>query len=215
MNYIVENNIDFYKELNTNNSIDDLSNICLLTHQPLEQNYIKLECNHTFNYIPIYKEICHQKYSKNNYLETCYLSINEIKCPYCRNINSKLLPYINMPDVELKHGVNMPIKYSMQLFNCQWKFKSGKNKNCLCNKNAYINNDNTYCANHHKLNNKIITQPKNKCEIIWTDNHEKISNKYKIIKLKEILKNNKLKISGNKKELINRIILNNLLDFDS
>ena len=92
MNYIIENNIDFYKELNTNNSIDDLSNICLLTHQPLEQNYIKLECNHTFNYIPIYKEICRQKYSKNNYLETCYLSINEIKCPYCRNINSKLLP---------------------------------------------------------------------------------------------------------------------------
>jgi len=53
MNYIIENNVNFYDELNKElleESIND--NICLLTHVPLEQNPITLECNHKFNYIP-------------------------------------------------------------------------------------------------------------------------------------------------------------------
>ena len=97
MNYIIEDNIDFYNELNkqlTNNNNDE--DICLLSHLPLDINNIKLECRHKFNYLPLYNEVCKQK--SNNYFETTHLLINQIKCPYCRKITNNLLPYIENPN---------------------------------------------------------------------------------------------------------------------
>ena len=108
MNYIIENDIDFFSELNkelTTDSSDNINNllslnedtICLITREPLTDNYITLECNHKFNYLPLYNEVSNQKI--NTYLETTYLKINQIKCPYCRNITNNLLPYIYHKDV--------------------------------------------------------------------------------------------------------------------
>ena len=105
--YIVEDNIDFFAELNkssSNNNIiidnenendneNDLSlEKCLISNKPLDKNHIKLQCNHTFNFIPLYLEIKQQKTIKN-FNEIVLLKKNQLKCPYCRNIQSKLLPY--------------------------------------------------------------------------------------------------------------------------
>ena len=104
MNYIIENNIDFFSELNKELSedsnkintkinakigeennishtenliIDNKDNICLLTHLPLEENYITLCCDHKFNYIPLYNEISNQKvYNSNQKDKKCLNEIN-------------------------------------------------------------------------------------------------------------------------------------------
>ena len=49
-------------------------------------------------------------------------------------------------------------------------------------------------------------------EIEWTDEHKSLYKKYKVVQLKEILKNHKFKTSGTKKELIKRILTFKLLE---
>ena len=79
------------QELNKNN--DEEENLCLISKEPLNKIYIKLVCGHKFNYKPIYNEICMQK-TKYNKKEVQKLSKNSIKCPYCRNVQNKLLHYL-------------------------------------------------------------------------------------------------------------------------
>ena len=131
---------------NTNNN----DNICLITLENLTSNYITLECGHKFNYMPLYNEVIQQKTIYNN-LETTILKINEIKCPYCRTINNKILPYIDMSGVRLIRGVNYPKIYRMKLHNCQWTMQSGKNKGCICNKPAFQSEFGIFCEKHFKL----------------------------------------------------------------
>lgn len=217
MNYIIENNINFFDELHKeldknlncnspNKSADDKERICLITHQPLELNNITLSCNHTFNYLPLYKEVSNQK--TKNYLETMHLCINQIKCPYCRTITNKLLPYIEHKDVVYKKGVNFPSKYCMSLFTCERVIKSGKNKNKLCGREAYESSLGIYCK---KCQNKLQNKNKIEISIEWSDKHEQIGKKYKLLNLKQILRENKLKIGGTKKVLVDRVIKNDLV----
>jgi len=112
--YQIEGDIDFYqelfhslndKELNLEEKNED--DICLITNNTLTENFIKLDCGHTFNYLPLYKDIMNHK-NKFNSMETkdSILKITQIRCPYCRTIHNKLIPYIEMEGVEKKHGVN-------------------------------------------------------------------------------------------------------------
>jgi hypothetical protein len=220
MNYIIENNLNFYNELQTelsNNKIllnenINTDNICLITQEPLQTNYITLQCNHKFNYIPLYNEISNQK--QNNNLETTYLLINQIKCPYCRIITNKLLPYINHKDVIYKKGVNYPSKYCMKLYNCQWIMKSGKNHGKFCNKPAHYTEHGTYCNLHQTLakENKIQKEKEHAIELLWSAHHAEIYKKYNIIQLKHLLRENNKKLGGNKKQLVHRIINYNLIN---
>ena len=244
MNYVIENNINFFAELknalnntldisNSNNNANNNANnddnadnnnddeICLLTHQPLEENFITMVCKHKFNYIPLYNEICRQK--QNNYLETTHLLIHQMKCPYCRTITNKILPFITDKNVMYKRGVNYPQKYCMTIHTCTWTNKSGKNKNNMCGKPAYKTNDGIYCSTHHNMCNR--TQKKlDQIQYIndnWTDNHEKINKKYNIHELKELLRNmntnnqskHRIIIGGTKKELIHRVLMYELANF--
>ena len=217
MNYTIENNIDFYsllnKEISSSNIIDTSNNtqptsnynICLLTNLPLKDNFIKLDCSHSFNYIALYNEVTSQK--KFSCLETTFLKANHIKCPYCRSITEKLLPFIPYPNVISRKWVNTPSKYSINLFQCEWTHSSGKNKNHICSsKLAYKWNNNTYCYKHHnKYDNKILnTQIIN--NIVWTDSHNILYKKYKLNELKELLKNENLSYKGSKKILVNTYI---------
>ena len=61
MNFTLEGNIDFSSLLKTAISEKINQEVSLLTHVPLTEPYIKLPCNHTFNYKPIYDEILMQK----------------------------------------------------------------------------------------------------------------------------------------------------------
>lgn len=195
----IDNNIDFFSELKKElfTNIVEQENICLITQMSLTENFITLDCNHKFNYIPLYNEVLKQK-SVINSLETTKLKINEIKCPYCRNVTKKLLPFIDISGVNMVKGVNYPKKFSMMLYSCEWKFKTGKNKECYCNKHAFKTSNGTYCNKHNKdLNNKT--------NLPIIEDYKNISKKYKISDLKNILKSLNLKVSGNKSELISRL----------
>lgn len=240
MNYIIENNINFYEQLNKELNITDNSNvshntdvidssniitdnddnICLLTHQPLEYNFITLHCKHKFNYIPLYNEISRQKIK--NYLETTYVSLYQMKCPYCRTITNKLLPYIIHNDVIRKVGVNSPQKYCMALHTCSWTIKSGKNKNTICNKPAHESDNGIYCSLHQNICNKNLNKI-SELESInknWSETHSNINKKYNIKQLKQLIvdmnNNNtskyKILIGGTKKELVSRVLAYELID---
>jgi hypothetical protein len=61
-------------------------NRCLITNSILIEPYIKLECGHTFNYLPIYKDLINHKNKFNNMeLSSGVLKIGQIRCPNCRN----------------------------------------------------------------------------------------------------------------------------------
>ena len=115
-NYCIEGDIDFMKELklikanlanNIPNAVNsaESKNICLITNTPLTDYCVTLACAHRFNYIPLYNDILNHK-KKLNTMETTILSAIQIRCPYCRNVQSELLPYYNIPDVKKIHGVN-------------------------------------------------------------------------------------------------------------
>jgi hypothetical protein len=112
--YNIEGNIDFFTELY--NSLDVVENeqktseddnLCLITCQPLTENHVKMVCGHKFNYIPLYNDIKNHKQKFNN-LEgnLSQLKYNEIRCPYCRNKQSELLPYYEELELAKIHGVN-------------------------------------------------------------------------------------------------------------
>jgi hypothetical protein len=103
----------------TDDATDDADNYCLITKERLHPNHVTLSCNHKFNYIPIYKEIVYQKNKANTTFEITKLSYNEIKCPYCRRITRKLLPYIPYPSVKQIKYVNSPDELCMSTMKCQ------------------------------------------------------------------------------------------------
>ena len=223
MNIIIENNKDFYHLLNNSDNDDNIDNNnkdindisqCLLSHLPLEDNYVTLDCNHKFNYLELFNEISKQK--MHNSLEIVNLKTNEIKCPYCRTITPKLLPYFKIYNTKLIKGVNFPIKHCFKINECKWKFKNGKNKDTFCGCSAYILNNFQYCQHHHDLNEKQMLKINEK-EIIYPENEleSKIFKYYKVKFLKNLLKENNCKVSGNKIQLVKRIIENNLLNIDS
>ena len=94
---------------------DNTDNICLITKEKLQPNHITLNCKHKFNYLPIYYEVVNQKNKQNNIYETTKLLTNEIKCPYCRAITYKLLPYIPYPSVKVVKNVNSYITSSYNI----------------------------------------------------------------------------------------------------
>jgi len=105
--YTVEGDIDFYVELNKESNINVGSSAkeCLITYEPLREKYIILKCGHSFNYEPLFYDIMNQK-KKYNSMERHILRAREIRCPYCRNIQSGLLPYYEDLGIEKVHGVH-------------------------------------------------------------------------------------------------------------
>jgi len=192
MDYILEDGVDFYKLLHSDD-VDLSNNNCLITHEPLERNHITLSCNHSFNYNALYNEVIRQK-TKINTLEITELKINEIKCPYCRNIQNGLLP--KLPNTPSVYGVTRPKKYCMQCYTCSWVYKTGKNVGKTCVSIATHLEDKPLCNKHFNISNKSVLG----------NNYDDLLKKYKVKDLRQILLHNKLKVSGNKLELIDRII---------
>jgi hypothetical protein len=154
--YKVEDNIDFFLELNKalNETENDSENkYCLISNTILQDNYVTLDCGHKFNYLPLYNDILNHKKKYNN-MECLgdILKINQIRCPYCRNKQNFLLPYYEMDGVNKIHGVNF-IDYNDYYYNnffidkCSYKIcniyydeKMGEGEN----NNKYYNCNNTY-----------------------------------------------------------------------
>lgn len=147
----------FYAELKKALSVNDTDNTtntqCEIDHVELEQNHITLKCGHKFNYIAIFNSIKehkqHKGYSKSN------LNTEQMKCPYCRNIQNKILPYYKNILNEKIYGVNFPEEFTMTNNICDHKFKSGK----VCDKKCYFEKCNTHLKsdkNKPLFNNNTI-----------------------------------------------------------
>ena len=181
---------------NTNNTNTSTNERCLISDEVLDNNYITLMCNHKFNFLELYNEVVEQKTKK--LLDNSKLKLNEIKCPYCRTINNKIMPYFKYYDNKIIKGVNHPPDLSIQLYECSYIDKS-LNK---CGKNACITNYGIFCNNHFKY---TINE-----ERLLTTIDPDIIKMYKkktIVELKNELRMNNYKLTGNKEELINRLIL--------
>lgn len=133
-------------------------NYCLLTKEPLHSIHVELVCGHKFNYVPLYREVIVQKtigLSPNGYYTSHSLKRNEIKCPYCRNIQDKLLPYIEYDGVKKTYGVNYPTKLSMATQLCMYSInnvnskKGKKSADASCKNFALECRDGIYLCKKH------------------------------------------------------------------
>lgn len=112
--YLIEGAIDFYSELyksldeeENEFKTDDDDKLCLITNQPLSNNFVTMECGHKFNYVPLFKDIENHKKNFNNMEgSTGRLEKNEIRCPYCRKKQKTLLPYYEDMGIPRVMGVN-------------------------------------------------------------------------------------------------------------
>ncbi len=206
MNYIIEDNINFFDLLKDENNKNS-ENICLISGNTLDNNYITLECSHKFNYVNLYNEIKQQKVIYNNN-DNVKLKINQFKCPYCRKIINNLIPYIpTFENIEKINGVNKPNKFCMKCNDCEWIYKSGKQKNNTCKKSAFNTPFGFICETHWNLKKKNLDK-QNFINNIWNDELEKLYNKYTVREIKNILKEKNIVLSGNKKDLIYRFYKN-------
>ena len=174
--YIVEGGFNFYEELYksfddvmvdtpiTTDIIDDTltsNSVCLISNLPLTDNFVTLECKHKFNYMPLYNDLVNHK-KKYNTMERKSLKCTEIRCPYCRNIQNKLLPYYDDMEISKVHGVNhinesTLITYQFDNVSCKSYIAGTCSHVYLCNdgttmpcKHSMVTLlcDKYYCANH-------------------------------------------------------------------
>ena len=192
MNYIIEDDFDFFKELNNVNemmnnekmNIECINNECMISRLPLTHNSIILPCKHAFNYLPLFKELCIHKNS------------NKIRCPYCRTASNKCLPFIPLPGVIKIFGINHPKKDCMPAPKCSVVLTTGSRKGLACNRDGMTNDEGTFCEKH----NHYIKQE------VWTEGMAKLMKDKSVIELKQMLKERGLKVGGVKKELVKRLL---------
>lgn len=217
MKYNIENNIDFYKELygslNEDMLVEDENiQLCLITNLPLDDRFVKLKCGHKFNYEPLYKDISNHKKKFNNMEQIkTRLKYNQIRCPYCRNVQDDLLPYYDDMQYPKEHGVNYFDTNKINNYyscigssnECQYEISnvdaSGNVQLQQCTHYGYThyilktkyNNTNKYCYSH-----KVIVVNETKEKIKTDKEKQKLELKQKKLeeknKLKEELKEKKL-----------------------
>lgn len=224
MNYVIEDGMDFFAELakddnkeseQKDDNVHEEGGIdkpevgeCLLSGEPLARNNITLRCNHKFNYCPLFHEVVRQKtiYNPN---DTSRLMLNEIKCPYCRQITPQILPYIPCEHgISKIKGVNDPKILCLDHKQCTWMFKSGKKKGELCGGTGFDTDHGTYCTKHW---GKILLNASKHEENIeeptlWTTEMEEAFREHTVVSLKEKLRAKSLKLSGCKKDLVMRLL---------
>ena len=190
----LNSSINIFEKLLHDNILDE-EDTCLITNEKLEYNNIELSCGHQFNYIPLYNEVKYQKTKKM--LDNSQLKINEIKCPYCRTITRKILPFYAYYSIKSIRGVTYPTEHCIKIFECEHSKNGIKCTNTACKTETGI-----FCNKHLKY--KQYEE-----EIIKTIDCDfnKLYKKKIIKELKEELRKYKLKISGNKEEMINRIYI--------
>jgi len=190
--YNIIDNLNFYEELLKDDTDDDNNEICLLTGLPLVKNFIELSCHHKFNYEALFKEVSKQKLY--NELDTQHLSVNQIRCPYCRRITNHLLPYIPLINPQKVCGVNSPDKFTMTHKICSHVFMCGKNKGAACNSKGFETNfDCNLCEKHWKMKTVKSAKPKvAKAEKVEkapkVEKTEKVANAPKVEKKEKVAK---------------------------
>jgi hypothetical protein len=233
--YKIEGNIDFFSELyksldqdDKNENEDEENNTCLISNQTLTDRFVKLNCGHLFNYLPLLNDIKNHKEKFNN-LEGSHTKLkqDEIRCPYCRNKQTELLPYYEDLYPDKIHGVNCIIpflnypnyssyKHPNSFYgNCCFKIDVNNNYYCVCTNVYNFEDGKTYCYLHSKLmTTKLLKDAnlKKKDLAKKAKLKEKEDIKQAKLKEKEEIKLAKLKEKEEKKKNKNTVIFINLLD---
>lgn len=232
MKYTIEGNFNFYEELYK--SLDDSSNNnndddkCLITNEPLIENYVTLECKHKFNYDALYKEIYSQKctlrlYTVQNLSPNMYTIYKKsgkdyfIKCPYCRNIQFELLPDLNQDKYPKVYGINTYDKSYIRVEDGNakgYKYKGYFYNMSKANKCVHDGCVSTICAFNDKFKffccstHMPLQVSKRKLELKLQAKETKM----KIKEEKEKIKQEKIKIKEEKiknKKHVNTVIATN------
>jgi hypothetical protein len=149
-NLKIEGGFNFYAALDDDSDNEADNEVCLLSGQMLDYTRVKLPCGHCYNYYPLYKEVLQQKRTFVP-TEIIRLGYNEIKCPYCRTIFPKVLPFIEMTHINNIRGVTSKTDSAFNLFPCSQIIRSGSKKGLMCGKRCLvINNDDYKCTRHMK-----------------------------------------------------------------
>ena len=139
--YKIEGGFDFYKELaKDSDEVNCEETTCLISHEPLEETHVVLECGHKFNYDAIYNDAFNHK-RKFNLKERIQLEPEQLRCPYCRNIQNKLLPYLE--GKTYCYGINT--LDASNVIYCTRILVSGKNKGRFCGNKTFRDN---LCKRH-------------------------------------------------------------------
>lgn len=203
MNYIVEDNYDFFKELNK--PLDSQVHIespdkCMISHLPLELNSVTLPCKHSFNYLPLYTELCLHNNNKN------------ITCPYCREVSQKFIPFIPLPTVKKRFGVNYPPNKCLPAPECSFILKMGTRIGSKCGRVGVINEEGVFCMKHQHHIKGASEAGASEADGIekkesWTAAMDQLSKEKSVIELKQMLREKGLKVGGVKKDLVKRLFL--------
>lgn len=154
-------------------------NTCQISLEPLDSYAVTLECNHKFNYIPLYNEICAQKFDLKTYEwqyldRHCIQKLNKsgldyyIRCPYCRNMQFGLLPFYPELNLNPIYGLNSldstlpgsqficsPKSMHTKFYRYGVWFEPLVDKHCFCCSGKQIakfpDTDQHFCAFHYKL----------------------------------------------------------------
>ena len=200
MNYVIEGGIDFWSELEKEEE-EDGEKICLLSGAPLGENHITLKCGHSFNYMPLFLEMRREK-TVWNPKETQRILSTQIKCPYCRQVQTGLLPYVPTLSPLRINGVNTPQKYSMTLCHCEWTMQAGKRKGEHCGCDAFHSKYGARCEKHWRIEEK-----QEKMDSDWSDSMEAVLLKNSVADLRTLLGARGLARNGTKRVMILRLFL--------
>ena len=169
---------ELYKLLDYDSDNESDTNKCLISCEKLVDKFVKLPCNHSFNYIPLYNDIKNHK-TKFNHMESSSskLLTHEIRCPYCRNIHVMLLPYYEEMGVSKIHGVNCiePVPHNNIPSDKACSYVDAENSTaCSCYAiKVNVTDKKLYCYYHNmivnsayraqiKANKKLVLEAKQK-----------------------------------------------------
>jgi hypothetical protein len=174
MKYTTEDNIDFFSQLyssldtsENNEKTENDNNCCLISGDLLVDRYVTMNCGHKFNYSPLFKDIMQHKLKFNSMESSNKLKNNQIRCPYCRNKQTDLLPYYEDMSFEKINGVNY---YLSNIVSSSTVLKKHKNCEYVIPNPNYIdyesessqNPTHNYCLNYASKFNKY-NDTKNYC----------------------------------------------------
>jgi hypothetical protein len=118
----------------------------LITNSPLDEDCVVLSCNHKFNYDAIYNDVASHK-KKYNSMEKRMIKSNELRCPYCRSVQTQLLPtkegYKNV------HGVNFFDPEQDTIDKSHGYNSDYVHGKCNYVKNCLVTGIHTKCGNKH------------------------------------------------------------------
>ena len=140
----------------------DLSNVCNICHEILDNNIITLKCGHKYHHECIYQTFRHAKLKieKRKY-NTLYLK--EIRqCPYCRE-DGGYLPITDMPTLPIKYihkeysdfinnirdGNQEGYSVYLNKDKCFAILKTGDNKDSQCGSNPIKGT--LFCGRHKMI----------------------------------------------------------------